>query len=97
MKKSQIAQSFKEKVGQYRRIFDAAIDGIIIHDPGTGRMVEANPTACRMYNYTHGEFLGLIEEDNLILQATLSTDLPEPFQFPQPATVEGSFPPSKKP
>jgi len=50
-----------------------------------------------MYNYTHEEFLGLIEGDNLILQATLSTDLPEPFQFPQPATAEGSFPPSKIP
>jgi len=97
MKKSQKTQLFEEKEGQYCSRFDIAIGGIIIHDLETGRMVEANPTAYRMYNYTHEEFLGLIEGDNLILQATLSTDLPEPFQFPQPATAEGSFPPSKIP
>ncbi len=39
----------------------------------------------------------LIEEAEPILQATLSADLPEPFQSPQPAIAEGSLPVSKKP
>ena len=60
MKKSQKTQLFEEKEGQYCSRFDIAIGGIIIHDLETGRMVEANPTACRMYNYTHEEFLGLL-------------------------------------
>ena len=60
MKKSQKTQLFEEKEGQYCSRFDIAIGGIIIYDLETGRMVEANPTAYRMYNYTHEEFLGML-------------------------------------
>ncbi|MBE3119040.1 MAG: PAS domain S-box protein [Candidatus Atribacteria bacterium] len=49
----------EEKEGQYRSIFDAANDGLIINDLETGRVVEANPAACRMHGYTREEFIGL--------------------------------------
>jgi PAS domain S-box-containing protein len=49
----------KEKEWQYRSIFDAANDGLIINDLETGRVVEANPAACVMHGYTSEEFIGL--------------------------------------
>ena len=49
----------KEKEGQYQSIFDAAVDGLIIHDLENGLIVEANPAACKMHGYTREEFIGL--------------------------------------
>ncbi len=48
-----------EKEWQYRSIFDAANDGLIITDLETGLVVEANPAACAMHGYTREEFIGL--------------------------------------
>ena len=44
---------------QYRSIFDAATDGLIVHDLETGLVVEANPAACLMHGFAHEEFIGL--------------------------------------
>lgn len=44
---------------EYRSIFDAANDGLIIHDLGTGLVVEANLAACAMHGYVRSEFIGL--------------------------------------
>jgi PAS domain S-box-containing protein len=44
---------------QYRRIFEAVSDGLVINDPDTGVVVEANPAFCRMHGYTREEFVGL--------------------------------------
>ena len=49
----------KENEWQYRSIFDAAADGIIINDLETGLVVEANPTAYLMHGYAREEFIGL--------------------------------------
>ena len=43
----------------YQRIFAAADDGLILNDPATGLVAEANPTACAMHGYTRLEFIGL--------------------------------------
>ena len=48
-----------ENEWQYRSIFDSANDGLIIINLETGRVVEANPAACRMHGYTRDEFIGL--------------------------------------
>ncbi len=40
----------------YRAIFDAAEDGIFVHDIRTGAIVDANPKACEMFGYTREEF-----------------------------------------
>ena len=50
---------FEESDWQYRSIFDAATDGLIINDLETGLVVEANPAACLMHGFTREEFIGL--------------------------------------
>jgi two-component system nitrate/nitrite sensor histidine kinase NarX len=57
MQKSKRDQGEREQ--QYRSIFDATLDGFIVHDLETGLVVEANPTACLMHGYTREEFIGL--------------------------------------
>ena len=54
----QLSQS-KEGQQHYRNIFESASEGMIIQDLDTGLVIEANPAACRMYGYTHAEFIGL--------------------------------------
>ena len=49
----------KENDWQYRSIFDAATDGLIINDLETGLVVDANPEACLMHGFTLQEFIGL--------------------------------------
>ena len=49
----------EEREARYRSIFEAASDGISIHDMLTGLVVEANPAACKMYGYARDEFIGL--------------------------------------
>ena len=39
----------------YRAIFDAAEDGIFVHDIETGAIVDANPRACALFGYTLDE------------------------------------------
>jgi PAS domain S-box-containing protein len=48
----------RERDEQYRSIFDATSDGIIINDLD-GFAVEANPAACALHGYTRDEFIGL--------------------------------------
>jgi PAS domain S-box-containing protein len=49
----------REKEAQYRSIFESTSDGLIINDPDTGLIVEANPACCQMHGYTYDEFIGL--------------------------------------
>ena len=48
----------RERDEQYRSIFEATSDGIIINDLN-GFVVEANPAACAMHGFTRAEFIGL--------------------------------------
>ncbi len=48
----------EEKEAQYRGIFEATSDGVIIHAAG-GRIVEANPAACAMHGYSYDELIGI--------------------------------------
>ncbi len=43
----------------YRAIFRASGDGLIVNDLETGLVVEANPAACEMHGYTRDEFIGM--------------------------------------
>ncbi len=49
----------QEVDGRYRSIFEAANDGLIVHDMESGVVVEANPAACLMHGYAREEFVGL--------------------------------------
>jgi PAS domain S-box-containing protein len=51
--------STEDQEQQYRIIFEAASDGMIISDIETGRVVDANPAAIAMHGYVREEFIGL--------------------------------------
>ena len=62
MKKYRIAQgsdSQSTSEEEYRNIFEAASDGLVIYDIGLDSVVEANPAACEMHGYTRQEFIGM--------------------------------------
>ncbi|MDO9065673.1 MAG: PAS domain S-box protein, partial [Chloroflexota bacterium] len=59
MNKGQNQPPSEEKEEQYRSIFDAVSDGLIIQDSKTRRVVEANPAAAAMHGYSREEFIGL--------------------------------------
>ena len=44
---------------EYRNIFEAASEGLVIYDIEKGVIVEANATAFEMHGYTRQEFIGL--------------------------------------
>jgi PAS domain S-box-containing protein len=50
---------YKEREQRYRSIFESANDGLVINDLETSLVIDANPSACRMYGYAHEEFVGL--------------------------------------
>jgi PAS domain S-box-containing protein len=43
---------------EYRAIFEAVTDGLLITDLATGRIVEVNPALCRMHGYRREELIG---------------------------------------
>src|SRR5579859_3607988 len=43
---------------RYRRLFEAARDGILIVDPGTRKITDANPFMSELLGYPHEELLG---------------------------------------
>jgi PAS domain S-box-containing protein len=49
----------QEQERRYRSIFGAAVDGLIVHDSETRRVVEANPAAAAMHGYARQAFIGL--------------------------------------
>jgi len=54
---NQVPDSRSEE--EYRNIFEAASDGLIIYDIGLDSVVEANAAACEMHGYTRQEFIRL--------------------------------------
>lgn len=75
---------------QYRNIFEAASDGMIISDVETGRVVDANPSAIAMHGYTREEFVGLhltayIHPDSQRLFSESARDIQPGGMFDVPA------------
>ena len=52
-------QALRTSEASYREIFEASEDGILVHDWGTGAILDANPRACEAYGYTLAELVGL--------------------------------------
>jgi PAS domain S-box-containing protein len=48
---------------RYREIFDATLDGIMIHDAATGRILDANRVAEQLYGRSKGELLAASADD----------------------------------
>ena len=55
----QAEEQLREKESQYRNIFEAGTDGLVINDLEDGHLVEVNPAMCRMHGYTYEEFMML--------------------------------------
>ena len=58
-KQVQAEKQLREKEAQYRSIFEATSDGLLINDLEDGHIVEANPAECRMHGCTYEELLNL--------------------------------------
>src|SRR5512134_3819042 len=56
---SQFSDNQTTSEEEYRNIFEAASDGLVIYDIELDSVVEANPAACEMHGYTRQEFIGL--------------------------------------
>ncbi|HEX2535711.1 MAG TPA: PAS domain S-box protein [Chitinophagaceae bacterium] len=56
--KKQAEKKLREQREQYQSIFNATSDSIMIYDE-KGYVVEANPSACRIFGYAYDELLGL--------------------------------------
>ncbi len=52
-------EQLREREQQYRGIFEATSEGVLIVELVTSRIVEANPAACHMYGYSRDEIIAL--------------------------------------
>lgn len=52
-------EQLREKEAQYRSVFEASTDGLVINDLEDGHLVEVNPAMYRMHGYTYEEFMAL--------------------------------------
>ena len=78
--RKQAEEQLREKQEQYRSIFEATGDALLLIDLDDGHIVEANPAACRAYGYSYEEFIGLppsaiIQQDDLpyVMEQVLPT------------------------
>jgi PAS domain S-box-containing protein len=51
-------QALRDSETRYRRLFEAAQDGILILDATTGLITDVNPFLIKLLDYSHEEFLG---------------------------------------
>jgi len=56
---SQVPENSLTSEEEYRNMFEAASDGLVIYDIDQDSVVEANPAAYEMHGYTRQEFIGL--------------------------------------
>ncbi len=57
--RSALVGSLRESEGRYRMLFDHSMDGIILSDPNeSGKILSANPAACRMLGWSEKELIG---------------------------------------
>lgn len=51
-------QALRESEENFRAIFSTVREGIFVTDPDSGRFIEVNPSACRMFGYSRDELVG---------------------------------------
>ena len=56
---SKVPDSHVTSEEEYRNIFEAAGDGLVLYDIGLDCVVEANLAACEMHGYKRQEFIGM--------------------------------------
>jgi PAS domain S-box-containing protein len=61
---------------RYRRLFEAADDGVLLVDPATSKIVDANPYMTRLLGYSHEQLVGKeLFEIGLLKDRTMSQDM----------------------
>src|ERR1017187_8224916 len=55
---SELTQELRISELSYRRLFEAAQDGILILDVDTGRVTDVNPFLVKLLGYSHSEMVG---------------------------------------
>jgi len=61
---------------RYRRLFEAAHDGVLILDPSTRKIVDANPFMTRLLGYTRDQLVGMeLYEIGFLADAQASRDM----------------------
>ncbi|MGD9891271.1 MAG: PAS domain S-box protein [Dehalococcoidia bacterium] len=53
-----VEERLREREAQYRGIFEATTDGVVLTDLYTERLLDVNPAFCRMHGYTREELVG---------------------------------------
>jgi PAS domain S-box-containing protein len=53
-----LEEALRASESRYRRLFEAAQDGILILDAKTGLITDVNPFLVKLLSYSHEEFLG---------------------------------------
>jgi PAS domain S-box-containing protein len=54
----QALAAFRASEIRYRRLFETAHDGVLLVDPGTRKIVDANPFMTRLLGYPHNQLVG---------------------------------------
>jgi PAS domain-containing protein len=55
----QIEEALRESEERYRRMFENHHAVMLVYDPETFNIIEANPAACHYYSYSHAQLLAL--------------------------------------
>ena len=63
LERVEAAAALRASEANYREIFEASEDAILVHDWDTGAIVDANPRACEAYGYARSELIGLKPRD----------------------------------
>ncbi len=53
-----VVDALRDSEVRYRRLFEAAQDGLLIIDADTGRITDANPFLVNLLGYEHADFIG---------------------------------------
>jgi PAS domain S-box-containing protein len=54
----QVASAFRSSEIRYRRLFETAHDGVLLLNPATRKIVDANPFMTKLLGYTRGQLVG---------------------------------------
>ncbi|HVN73695.1 MAG TPA: PAS domain S-box protein [Methanoregula sp.] len=74
--RSQAEQALRESEGRYRDMFDLNRAVMLLVDPVSGRLLDANAAACAYYGYSRIELLGLsISDINISGQVSAGNDM----------------------
>ena len=74
--RKQAEQDLREHSQQYRNLFESCLLPILLIDPQSGGIVEANAQACRFYGYAHDELTHLkITDINLLPRETVKLEM----------------------